>query len=344
MSNRNSIYFKAESRAHPVVRNQYAVATAPIKAFFETLCRWIDDRVSGGYVFGYARVGKSRALKFWLTDLLAARYKGRLPLFTAIHMGHNVSSEPEFLSQLLEASGHKYSKRTHREVMLDRLVKLYAERATALEDNHIILVVDEAQDMRESDYRTLCNLQNALDALGFQLTVISIGTHQLAFQKEALVLSGDLHLWARFMGEVAKFCGICSEQELLFVLEGYDTRSEWPEQSGTSYTNYFFPLAFAGGFRLAKYAPQLWEVFAEAAPENLGFKLEVPMAHIARIVHGLLQSFSDDDVAKNELTKVQLSQLVKRSPYRVYLEVMHRSRKQDSPVIPESKINQPKKK
>jgi hypothetical protein len=326
----NPIYCKSESQAHPVVRNRYAVETEPIKEFFATICRWIDYRVSGGYIFGFSRVGKSRAVQFWLSDLLAERYNGRLPLFTLIHNGHNIVSESEFLAELLASSGHKFSKRAHREIMLDRLVKLYATRAADLRDNHIVLVVDEAQDMRDVNYRTLCNLQNALDALGFQLTVISIGTHQLAFQQEVFLLTGDIHLWARFMAEQPKFRGISSEKELTFVLEGYDTLSEWPENSGTTYTGYFFPIAFAGGFRLAKYAPQLWETFAKNAPQHLGFKLEVPMVHVARIVHSLFQDFSDDYVSKYEVTHSELSDLVKRSPYRVHLSAISKSLREDS--------------
>jgi hypothetical protein len=330
MSNRNPIYFKPESRAHPVVRNRYAVETTPIKEFFKTICGWIDSQVTGGYIYGFSRVGKSRAVQFWLRDLLADRYKGRLPLFTVIHRGHNVSSESEFLAELLEASGHKFSKRTHREIMIDRQVKLYAVCAADLGDSHIVLVVDEAQDMREGDFRTLCNLQNALEVLGFQLTVISIGTHQLAFQEEVLLLTRDIHLWARFMEEQAKFRGICSEKELTFVLENYDSISEWPEGSDTSYTSYFFPLAFAGGFRLAKYAPQLWEIFAQSAPKNLGFKLEMPMAHIARIVHTVFQTFTDDYVSRDEIAKPQLSDLVRRSPYKVHLSAISNALKESS--------------
>jgi hypothetical protein len=54
-------------------------------------------------------------------------------------------------------------------------VKLYATWARNAGGNQVLLMIDEAQNMREPSYRILCNLQNELDDLGYQLTVISVG-------------------------------------------------------------------------------------------------------------------------------------------------------------------------
>jgi len=47
----------------------------------------------------------------------------------------------------------------------------------------------------------------------------------------------------------ARFHGIRSVNELEYILEGYDEDSEWPDNSGVSYTKYFLSDAFDDGFR-----------------------------------------------------------------------------------------------
>jgi hypothetical protein len=85
----NSFYFSPHSKAHPLVRGQYALDTPAISEFFAIICDWIDNRVPGGYVWGYSRYGKTRALQFWIGKLLAARYNGLLPLFVVIYKQHD---------------------------------------------------------------------------------------------------------------------------------------------------------------------------------------------------------------------------------------------------------------
>jgi hypothetical protein len=78
-------------------------------------------------------------------------------------------------------------------------------------------MIDEAQDMRDPEYRTICNLQNELDSLGFQLTVISVGSQELTYQHEVFIQTGDIHLIARFMVRDAPFRGIRDAAELRYV-------------------------------------------------------------------------------------------------------------------------------
>jgi hypothetical protein len=272
------IYELRESHDHPLVRGQYGLFTPPISDFFATVCEWIESRVTGGYVYGVPRLGKSRAVQFWIEQLLSEKYHGLLPLFRLIYKEHDRFSEHEFLSDLLDASHHKYSASGSRRVKLDRLVKLYAARARNAGGNHIVLMIDEAQYMGDSGYRTLCNLQNQLDNQGYHLTVISVGSHELAYQHEVFIQSGDIHLMGRFMVRDAPFRGIRNVEELKFVFDGYDSQTEWPENSGVSYTKYFFPAAFENGFRIANCASTLWEIFVELAPPPKAHRqLDLPM-------------------------------------------------------------------
>lgn len=51
---------------HPMILQEYAIYTPPIAEIFDVICEWIENKVPGGYIYGISRLGKSRAVKFWL--------------------------------------------------------------------------------------------------------------------------------------------------------------------------------------------------------------------------------------------------------------------------------------
>lgn len=310
-----------ETRMHPVMRGTYALFTPPISEFFSTVCAWIDGHVTGGYVYGPPRQGKSRAVQYWIERLLTERYGGVLPFFRMNHKSHDRFSETEFLTELLQTGYHRYAQSGNRLTKLDRLVKLYATRARNARGNQVVLMIDEAQNMREQSYRTLCNMQNELDDLGFQLTVISVGTQDLVYQHSAFAQGGDLHLIGRFMMREALFRGIRSEAELAYVLNAYDIGTEWPEGSGISFTRYFFPRAFEIGFRLADVAATLWGIYKDLAPPKLQPHLEVAMEHVAKPVETLFREHSGDAISV-EFTREALIEAVEGARYRAYMQAV----------------------
>jgi hypothetical protein len=302
-------------------RGNYALFTPPINEFFSVVCEWIDSHVPGGYVYGPPRQGKSRAVQFWIERLLTERYGALLPFFRMNYKSHDRFSELAFLTELLHASRHRFAYTGTRMKKLDRLVKLYATRARNAGSHQLVLMIDEAQNMREQSYRTLCNLQNELDDLGFQLTVISVGTQELAYQHSAFMQGGDLHLVGRFMVREALFRGIRGESELAYVLNAYDTQTEWPEGSGISYTRYFFPRAFANGFRMADLAPALWRVYVELAPPTRQDDLEIAMEHIAKPAETLFRDHAGDAVTV-DFTHDELIRAVEKSRYKTYMRAI----------------------
>ena len=106
------------------------------------------------------------------------------------------------------------------------------------------------------------------------------------------------------------------------TLNSYDVGSEWPDGSGTSYTKYFFPKAFEGGFRLSAFAAELWNIFEEMGPANPKHGLQVPMQHIARTVEALIRKFSDDDIHEPGIKRDDLVTAVERTGYRVFMKAV----------------------
>jgi len=137
--------------------------------------------------------------RYWILRLLAERYVKSLTCFRLIYKQHDRFSEALFLSELLGMSGHKYPRGISKKIMMDRLIRLFAIRARNRGGHQILLLIDEAQNMHEPEYQTLCNLENELDQMGFKLTVISVGSHELTYQHQVFVQTGKVHLMARYM-------------------------------------------------------------------------------------------------------------------------------------------------
>ncbi len=284
-----------EDNRHPVLRQEYAVFTPPMERMIATIGDWIEHQISGGYIYGASRFGKSRAVKWYLQDLLKERFQTVIPIIVWIRRD-SMMSEREFWHVLLGASNYEFydplkpkNKLVSRFIFEQRLVTL----ALSAMRNFIVLLIDEAHEVTLKEWKWLLGLQNDLDNQGIRLCVISIGSHGLASQPDYLARTGNAHIVARFFSRDAKFHGLASIEELEFVLEGYDTDSEWPKGSGITYLQYFSAEDFASGHRLLSCSKDIWKAFKELLPDDLKsrkkeYGLEIPMQHLAYAVEHVL--------------------------------------------------------
>lgn len=309
--------FGASSKDHhPLLRHDYAVYTPPMNQMIETIGDWIDRRVTGGYIYGPSRFGKSRAVKFFVRSVLEERFQGRLPLVVWIRHDSQMS-EREFWNLLLIASEFHFAKHG---VLSPKLKAhfLFKERLITLANdanqNYIILLIDEAHEVRLNEWKWLLGLQNELDNEGFLLSVFSIGSHQLGYQPDFLARIGDAHLVARFFAVDAPFHGISDPEELRFVLKGYDEDSDWPPGSNTSFLCYFSPENFDKNKRISDHSVEMWAAFHELLPPGIKASakekiVELPMLHVALLVERILNLLSkgkdwDDVMGRDSLLKI----------------------------------------
>ena len=92
---------------HPILRGEYAIFTAPIDEMIQTIGNWIDLRVTGGYIYGPSRYGKSKTIKWFLFSLLEERFGTRVPLVVWIRRDSSIT-EREFWNDLLEAANYEF--------------------------------------------------------------------------------------------------------------------------------------------------------------------------------------------------------------------------------------------
>ena len=290
---------------HPVLLQEYAVFTPPVHAMAQKIGDWIDQRQPGGYIHGPSRFGKSRGVKWHMKSVLEDRFGKRIPLHIWTRPPDSQFSENDFWVSLGLAMGFRYAPR--RATRGDRrrlLVEFMIATAAACSSNFVALLIDEAQAMSFRDWPWLLGRHNAMDWEGYRLSVFSIASHQMDYTYELLGLSDHAHVAARFLVAHWPFPGIRSEEEIGFVLDGYDTASEWPENSGISYLAHFAPDAYARGERLAPCAPVLWQALNSLLPTHYKGDTEFPMQHIARAIEEVMV-----DVARGKDWQAATSQV-----------------------------------
>lgn len=291
---------------HPVLRQEYAIYTPPMDEMINTIGDWIDQRLSGGYIYGPSRFGKSRGVKWFIRSVLEERFGVKLPMVVWIRPS-SMRNEGEFWNLLLGASKFRFfsplkpkKKIEARFLLKQQLITL----ARSARQNYVALIIDEGHDVTLNEWKWLLGLQNEMDYDGFRLSVFSIGSHQIGYQPDYLSRTGNAHITARFFAADARFYGIRSQEDLVYVLNGYDLDSDWPPGTNTSYLKYFAPDEFARNNRLQNCAEDMWKAFGELLPPemkagNKKHPLEIPMQHVALTVEEALRKLAKGDEWSN---------------------------------------------
>lgn len=318
----------ASTSEHPIFSQEYAVYTPPIDAVIKTIGNWIDQRVTGGYIYGPSRFGKSRTVKWFVRAELEARFKGKLPLIVWIRKDTQVMGEAEFWNMLLLAAKYQFidplkpkKKSVARFLFSEHLQTL----ARSSRCNYVVLIIDEAQRVGSNELGWLMGVQNELDDEGIRMTTVQVGSHVLGYVPDYLARTGYAHVTARFFAQDAAFHGIRDVEELEYVLNAYGVDSEWPEESGISFLKFFAPEAFAEGRRLANHASDLWNAFSELRPPELKegkmarIPFELPMMHIAVCVESILTDLAAGKDWGSVIEKRSLLNTIGRTKFTDFL-------------------------
>ena len=314
---------------HPVQRGEYAIFTAPIDEMVKTIGNWIDLRITGGYIYGPSRYGKSKTIKWFLFSLLEERFGTRVPLIVWIRRDSSIT-EREFWNELLEAANYEFydplkpkSRIIARYLFTERLYTM----ALSSRKSFVTLLIDEAHEVTLKEWKWLLGLQNALDARGVRFCVISIGSHGILFQPNYLARTGNAHITARFFSQDMRFRGLGSSKELEFVLNGYDLDSEWPAESGITYLEYFAPDHFKKGRRLANYSTEIWDAFIQLTPDDVtkqnNHRPEIAMKHVAETVETILRRLKSGENWEALMAKPELLKVVALSRFQWKLTSQH---------------------
>lgn len=301
--------------SHPVETGRYLLATNEIVRLYEVVTKWIYNRTPGAIIYGRPRIGKTRAIDF-LMDSLPEEFGERLPIFLINCKQYKIPSENAFYEDLLTDIGHQMAYKGKANQKRNRLINLLMERVDASGQSRLIFFMDDAQRLSEVEFGWLMDVYNELDRLGFSLTAILVGQDELLRQRSAFITSKQAQIIGRFMVHEEKFMGIKTLNDIKVCLSGYDHYSEYPVESGCSFTKYFFPERYEDGFRLTNYAADLFQVFNELRREaGLGRRIEIPMQYLTLTVEYCLRHFGVNGADVDTISMKQWEEAIKASGY-----------------------------
>lgn len=303
--------------AHPVESGDYLIGTPATYQMRETIKSWFDLRVPGGMVYGPPRFGKTRAIRY-LSFQLNEFLGGQVPIVTFIAKDHSQIQEKTFYDELLAAVGYIFTKTGSASVRRQRLVELLCGLCTEDKTRRLIVFIDEAQKLEPVHYNWLVDLYNDMDSARIQPMFILVGQQELATRRNTMVATKRFQVVGRFMNNTHQFRGLTCAEDLRACLHCYDENSEFPLGSGWSFSRFFFPAAFACGWRLANSASDLWSAFMEIRRvAKLPGKREVPMSFFAMTVERTLRHCSSLEALEPMLTPAIWKESIEASGYHL---------------------------
>jgi hypothetical protein len=300
-------------KTHPLVRKNYVVPTPSIDGFYDRVRQCITYGLSGSMLYGHPRFGKTSAIRY-VVKMLSVDYP-QIVALTFLCLKSKTHSEAAFFSHLLEAAGHPQPHTGTISRKRSRLLHKLLERVERSGEHVLILFADEAQRLDIIEYEWLRDVHDELDRHGVRVLVFLIGQPDLRNQKNALQESRQTQIVGRFMTHEIPFRGLLSVDDVATCLAGYDD-SCFPPRTDLSYTGFFLPHAYAGGFRLVGEARSLWEAFTEAHDEaRFTFELELPMKYFTQAVELMLIQGAEHDRAEHRPSAAMWRDAVLESNY-----------------------------
>jgi AAA domain len=298
---------------HPLTRRHYRVATAAIEEFVDLVEMCVRVMIPGALVHARPRMGKTHAIEY--VALRLARHRPDLLVLRLSCEHHRSEYEGPFFAALLAAAGVRdqtVSSNAHKRFALMR--RLHEQ--LLLRQGHVVLVLcDEAQRLSKHALEWLRDVHDQLAQQGYRLITFLVGQPQLLEHKAQYQLSGDEQIVARFMIEQLHFRGITDAADAATCLASYDC-SRYPEDSGPTFTEFFFPSAAGAGLRLEHSAPALWNAFVQAhAAAQLQGPVEIQMDYFTRAVESVLLQGPSWDSLGLQLGAAHWERAVKESGY-----------------------------
>lgn len=298
---------------HPVERREYLLTTPAIKALFDQTCEWIEFRTPGAIIAGRPRLGKTRAIEA-LIALLSRKFR-RMPTHWLSCEDHEQTTERTFFEDALRDTGHSYIREGTARDKRNRWIEMLAQSALNQNESRVVVFADEAQRLRERQYKWLIDVHNALDRRGVAMIVFLIGQPELVDIRAGFLQANHHQIVNRFMVDVIELRGISSAAEIGGCLAAFDAK-RWPRLGGCSYPAHFFREASRAGWKLQDIAEDLWECFdTSRRADRRGTRMEVSMFHFCRTIEILLTGFGPQSTQDCVVSKLAMTEAIKRSGF-----------------------------
>lgn len=298
---------------HPLARRHYRVATAAIEQFVTLVDDCLRVLTPGALIHARPRMGKTHAVDYMVLHL--GRERPNVLVLRLSCEYHRADFEGAFFNSLLVATGQNNLKTTtisqKRFVLLQRILEQVQRRAGHI----VVLLCDEGQRLSKHALEWLRDVHDQLAHHGVRLLTFLVGQPQLLENKAMYQLSGDEQIVARFMIEQLHFRGITCARDAATCLASYD-QSRYPEDTGPTFVEFYYPLAFGAGMRLEHSGATAWNTFVNAHTcAQLAGPVEIAMDYFTRAVESVLTMGPKWDSIGLELTAAHWQKAVADSGY-----------------------------
>lgn len=302
---------------HPIEQGHYLVPTKEVLRLMESLIRIVNNRLPGMIVYGRPRIGKTSAVKFAIENL-PTQIGMPLPILIANSNSYRVPSEEKFFLDLLNDFKFPFPARRKPAEMRRQIVNLMMEKAEKSKMRRIMLIMDEAHRLTEFHFNWLMDIYNELDREKISMSVLSVGQEDLLSRRTFFLEQKKSQIIGRFMTHEHHYYGIRTLDEIKLILKCYDSPeiSEYPKNSGWSYTRYFFPEGYTNGSRLEEDASIIHQLFVDIRKEyGLASDFEIPMEYFAFTIENALKINGAHGEQYEWISEEQWRQAIKLSGY-----------------------------
>jgi len=282
---------------HPVTKNEVAVATPALKEAYDVIQDVIVHRDPGTSLLAAFRFGKTTAIEVVVAKLRETFPE--LPAGIAYAKDHSNFTQGVFFSDLLQDFDHAGALRDTAQEKRARTLNMILSQARQMHSDRYLLLVDEGQNWKEPQWTWLRDLANDLQKKHVRLITVTFGqTTDMQTLRQRLLSRNRTDLVGRFLLTPREFRGIRDLDELRLTLEAYDDpmQHEYPAGSEISYSEFYMPNAWRGGWRLEHEAPPMWTEFRNVAHRSNQAAANIGMNWIGGAIRNFLFSQMPNDV------------------------------------------------
>ena len=223
--------------------------------------------------------GQSNFINHLYTNL-STDLKNIAILYKIQSYGHSDSYAKLFLNEMLGQMGHSlHNIGTHKSI-LERLIKYLIYLSIVKNKKFILIIINNAQNLKANDYTSLATLISKLKEEGIELLLILIGDATVLKQRFTPNIFKKHHIDSINLIELKP---LATKNELLYVLNYYDEHC----------TGVFFPNAYVNNLRLVNDVDTLLSVLNEISTSstnsiinNIPFEILIQTIEICLKIYG----------------------------------------------------------
>jgi type II secretory pathway predicted ATPase ExeA len=279
---------------HPLMTKDVLLPTKPINELFLAIRRVVAMRETGCCFTGHSGVGKSSAL-----EVVDAMLRIKMPKLCVVHHDTHSQQMPSiraFFKHFLTSVKHSQLKGETFDLR-QRLVNWLVDEAKLSGLNLVVIFIDEAQLMTIQDFNFLKDVFNDLSKDGVQLiTILMAQSPDFDSVIDTLKNERRLDLIGRFAMRILPFRAYNCAEDLKLILNGIDM-AVFPERSGITWTEFYFPNAFGAGFRLVGQLDSFMHAITTSAPKTKPMHFDFPARQTFMAIRAFMLNNAGADCA-----------------------------------------------